>query len=1167
MDNRKFEFLLEQMRERILLLDGAMGSLLQNRCDCHEEHSGRLPELIMKENPDIIKDIHREYLKAGADIIETNSFNTNRFSLKDHGIEGESYSLAFMAAKLAKETVEEFMSNEPGTPRFVAGSIGPGKQMLSLAEPQSDFNFDSLTEAYRIQIEGLLDGGADIILFETVFDTLTLKAALYAVSETEEDRGVKIPVMVSATVSDASGRLLCGQSLEAFYVSVKRDNLISVGLNCGLGSEHVLPYLRRLSEIAETGVSVYPNAGLPDDEGCYTESPEIFAHNLEECLKDRLVNIVGGCCGTTPAHIKQLKRLVENYKPRPIPENRHRFTLSNLDIFEVIDEKGLIQVGERTNVAGSAKFARLMRDKNFDEAIEVAVRQINQGANVIDVCMDDALEDSVANMREYLKRLIVYSETSRVPVMIDSSDWNVIETALKLLPGKSIVNSISLKEGEEDFLNKAVKIKRLGAAVLVMLFDEEGQADTYSRKCEVAQRSYRLLQSIGFPEEDIIFDPNVLTVGTGLQSKDTVALDFIRATEWIRGNLPNVSVSGGISNLSFAFRGNNPLREAMHTVFIYHANRAGMNVAIVNPGKMMLYDEIERDLLEILEDVILCRSEEGLQKLMQYAEQGGKSRETAKEEGVDSVRQLTLPERFEEALGRGREKEMMELIDSTLATHDPMSIIEGFLMPAMKKVGEKFAVGKLFLPQVIKSAQTMRKGIERLAPELEKTNIGTEQEKIIIATVKGDVHDIGKNIVALVASCSGYDVEDLGVKVDEILIADRVEASNPKALLLSGLISPSLNEMAKVCQELERRGIKVPVIIGGAATSEIHTALRLAPLYSGPVFYSSDANANLNILKSLSEDFIEANGKRQDELRIKFEKSKQEKPEKVAPAVEKRDVEGQKILSTERRFVFQDFPISEIEKHIDWNWVAASLEMGSSDAVSSEQAEKLVADAKKMLETIKDKHLLKPEGLVEVFDARQSGNDILILRNVGEEIRLPMLRAERGENAGECIVDFLSVDKDSVALFAVSAGNGLKEYVDGLNAKGEVYNAILAKLIADRLAEAFAVWVNRKISADVWKIDLEKGDQTLRVAFGYPSSPDHSLKKDVFHILNVEGETGMALTETYMIEPSESVCGIILPRGKYINVGKIGKEQLKDYALKRNIKEEKIRELLPNNVE
>ena len=1145
----KYDRLKALLRERILILDGAMGSLIQAHWACNggeEESESRLADLLVRDNPELIKEIHRQYLSAGADIIETDSFNSNRYSLSDYGEEESSYDLSRRAAKIARETADEFTAMNPEKPRFVAGSVGPTKHMLSLETDSSALNFDNMSAAYKEQISGLLDGGADIILLETVFDTLTTKAAIYAIATLEEERGEKIPVMISGTFDHHTGRLLSGQTVEAFYTSVKHAGLLSIGINCGFGSEHAFTLLKRLSEVAETAVSVYPNAGLPDDCGHYHEDAGTFADNLRVCMEEGLVNIVGGCCGTTPSHINTIAENAKKFVPRIIPGERHLLTLSNLENAELGESKEIIQVGERTNVAGSAKFARLIREKKFDEAMEIAVSQVKNGARIIDICMDDGLEDSKSNMLKFLRMINADSETGGTPVMIDSSDWDVITAALKVCQGKSVVNSISLKDGEEEFLRRAEEIRRLGGAAVVMLFDEEGQADTYNRKIEIAGRAYRLLTERGFEPSDIIFDPNVLTVGSGLKERDELALDFIKATEWISKNLPGVTISGGISNLSFAFRGNNPIRHAMHTVFLYHASKAGLNMAIVNPGMLTLYDEIEPELHELLEDLLLSRKENAVSNLLHYIEV--KKDDKREQGGMASILETeTLDQKIERALRKGKDTEIQELMKLALEETEPMEIIETILMPEMKKIGVLFGEGKMFLPQVIKSAQVMKKAVEYLQPHIgDNAEESSKEGRVIIATVKGDVHDIGKNIVALVVSCNGYEVEDLGVRVEADLIADKAAEEKPTAVLLSGLISPSLNEMVKVCKELERRGLEIPVIIGGAATSEIHTAVRIAPEYSGAVFYSPDASANLQILTNLTEETIEKNRKRQQELRNFYTKSKSEqKGDMEKKEVNIRKKSDSEVVVPKRlgRILYKDIAIEEVEPYIDWNWLLNSLDLGRLKDKDFEHQrnntrEEVLKDAKEIFEEIKRTKSLHLEGVVEILEARREENNIIVKRDSKDILTLPMPRATKGVDAGKSVSDFIAPGKDYIALFAVSAGKGLEKIEEAYKKAGDYYRAFLAKLVADRLAEAFAQKVHQDLANGDWGFGKDGKDKSVRIAFGYPSAPDHNLKRGVFQALDIEKLTGMRLTETAMIVPTESVCGIILSEGEYISVGR-----------------------------
>lgn len=1193
LNSEKFNRLEQLLRERILILDGAMGTMIdsaRNDCACHDQDHGgdsctshtAPADLLVDTNPSLITSIHEEYLKAGADIIETDSFNSNPISLADYGLQDRAYELSKKAAQLAREAADKYSRLTPHKPRFVAGSAGPTKMMLSLAE-EDNLNFDNFAEAYYLQISGLIDGGADIILLETAFDTLNVKAALYAVKRLEEERGEKIPVMVSATVAEDTGRLLSGQTIEAFFASVRHASLISIGLNCGFGARSMVPFIRKLDAVADVAVSLYPNAGLPNEEGSYDETPSEFIENIRVIFEDRLANIVGGCCGTTPEHIRLLSELASEYPPRKIPECKKGLLLSNLEMVDLNALEGLVHVGERTNVAGSRKFARLVREGKWDEAAEIAERQVSAGARVIDICMDDAMADTSANMTAFLKRISGDAEIGKVALMIDSSSWDVVISALKRLQGKAIVNSISLKDGKEDFLEKARQIRNLGAAVIVMLFDEEGQAVTFERKCEIARRSYDLLIDAGFPAEDIVFDPNVLTVGTGLEENDLVALDFIKATEWIKRNLPGAGVSGGISNLSFAFRGNNPLREAMHSAFIYHAVKAGLDMAIVNSEQLALYDSIEPELLEKIEDLLLCRRPDAGERLSQHA--AGMLEQIAENAPGENVekREAMLPEKIEDSLLRGNDSQISEFMLEALNVTPPEKIIETYLMSAMEKVGKLFGEGKMFLPQVIRSAKVMHKAVETLAPHLEESRKRQAEGNIVIATVKGDVHDIGKNIVALVCGCNGFDVVDLGVRVDEKDIADAVEKNRPLAVLLSGLIAPSLTEMINVCRELERRGFKVPVIVGGAATSELHTAVKIAPEYSGPVFYSRDANVNAAILNNLKGEkalsYIEKNSLRQQELKELYE-SKVIGGQKTVDfsqreSRKKSDVEV--FLPEEfREAVFTNLPIEEVEPLIDWKMLTASLDLenvsrSDDHELRDKEKETILRDAKNLLVKIKRNGEIKLNGIVRLFPAIGVGDDIILDKGKDEKTVLPMLRGNSSESQYTCAADMLSENADCLALFAVTAGIGLDELEKKFYDESDPYSAVLSKLLADRLAEAFAVWIHQFVAKVLWGYDKGVSGENnivsgVRIAFGYPAAPDHSLKKDVFELLDVEEKTGMSLTENFMINPGESVCGMIFSTGNYFNVGKLDDRAIQNYARRRGCQTEELKKLLPHNI-
>ena len=886
----------DALQERILLLDGGFGTMVQryglSEADYRGERFRELPgqlrgcnDLLNLTRPDIIREIHTRYLQAGADLITTNSFNANAISLTDYGISDLAREIARAAASIARAAADEYTQRNPSKPRFVAGSMGPTNRTASMSADVSDpaareVTFSQLAEAYGEQARGLVEGGADVLLIETVFDTLNAKAALYAVDRLGEELGRQLPVMVSGTLADASGRTLSGQTVEAFWVSVSHARLLSVGLNCAYGARQMLPYLERLAAVAEVRVSAHPNAGLPNVMGGYDETPEMFAADVEEYLRRGLLNIVGGCCGTTPEHIFELSKIVGRYAPRPLPAPRHETVLSGLEPLRIVPEANFINVGERTNVAGSARFARLIREHNYEEALSVARAQVEAGAQIVDVCMDDGLIDGVEAMRTFLNLMASEPEIARVPTMIDSSKWEVLRTGLEVTQGKSVVNSISLKEGEESFLRRAREIHRYGAAVVVMLFDERGQADTYKRKIEVAARAYRLLTEAGFPPEDIIFDPNILAVATGIAEHDRYALDFIEAVRWIKAHLPYAKVSGGVSNLSFAFRGNNAVREAMHSVFLYHAIRAGMDMGIVNPQMLRLYDEIEPELLERVEDVILCRRPDASERLSEYAQQVHQTAGQGQQASDDAWRAEPLAERIAHALRKGITEHIEEdALEGLRTLGSPMAVIDTLLMPAMEQVGTLFGAGKMFLPQVVKSARVMKRAVAVLTPYIERSGEqpSAKAGRVLIATVKGDVHDIGKNIVSVVMACNGYEIRDLGVMAEPSRIVDEAQAWPADCICLSGLITPSLDEMAHVCEELERRGLRIPVIIGGATTSELHTAVKIAPLYSGVVAHSLNASRNSLILSRLLGPDREAYAgevkRRQEQLRAEYRRT------------------------------------------------------------------------------------------------------------------------------------------------------------------------------------------------------------------------------------------------------------------------------------------------------
>lgn len=1201
-----------EIKKRILVLDGGLGTMIQEFGLTEDDFRGgrfcswAIPlkgcnDALVLTRPDVIGEIHRRYLEAGADIITTDTFNSTAVSLADYGLQDFAYEINRAGARAARMAADEFTRRDPSKPRFVAGSVGPTNRTASIASDMDDtssrnITFGELAAAYAEQIEGLLDGGADVIQLETFFDTLNAKAAVFAAGTVFEKKGVRLPVVVSGTLT-GGGRTLSGQTVEAFYASVAHAEPLAVGFNCSFGAKQLLPYLKRLADVSRFAVSVYPNAGLPNLSGGYDETPEMMASDMEEYMRQGLVNIVGGCCGTTPAHIAAIARTAAGYRPRLLPGYDPKTVLSGLEPLVVDENSNFINIGERTNVAGSAKFAKLIREEKYEEALAVARRQTEGGANMIDVCFDDGMIDGPAAMTRFLNMAAGEPETARVPFMIDSSSWETLEAGLRCVQGKPVVNSISLKEGEGEFLRRAKLIRRYGAAAVVMLFDEKGQADTYERKTEVAARAYGLLTQNGFPPEDIIFDPNVLAVATGMPEHDAYALDFIRAVEWIRKNLPRANVSGGVSNLSFSFRGIDKVRRAMHSVFLYHAVRAGMNMGIVNPAMTTVYSEIEPELLELATDVVLNRRADAGERLAAYAEKvkaekpgGGKAVAAERE-----WRSLPVAGRIEYAMLKGMDEYIEEdAAEAYRQAGDPLAVIDGMFMPPMEKVGELFGSGMMFLPQVVKAARVMKKGVGVLTPYIEAgRREGTAKEKIIVATVKGDVHDIGKNIVSVVMSCNGYRIEDLGVMAECDAIAERAIAGNADAIGLSGLITPSLDEMVKVLRELERRGSKIPVIVGGATTSAVHTAVKMAPEYSGPVVRSADASENITVLGKLfgpgREGFIAEVQAGQENLRRAYFASRGGRA--LLPISEARgrghgkDASDVVVPGEQGVKVFTRYPIGGVRKYIDWTYFFASWEIKGKypeilgSPVKGEQARKLLADAEALLDRIEEGELLALNGVAGIFPALRRSDDIIAVASDGEEVILPQLRnQDPDEKENLSLADYVAADGDYICAFAVSAGFGLRELSESFREQGDDYGAIMSKLLADRLTEAFAEAVHSHVRRSMWGFEsgsefsgedvLAERYRGLRMAFGYPAAPDHSLKKEVFRLLGAERNAGLRLNDNYMIEPAEALCGLIFADGdiRYFDVGRIGEDQLEDYARRRGTTADEIRRLIPRNV-
>ena len=1210
----------ELIKNRILILDGAMGTMIQGytlkeedyRGSRFKEHPRQLKgnnDLLSITKPEIIRDIHLQYLEAGADIITTNSFNSNKVSMADYGMERLVYEMNVASAGLAVEAIKQYeQSGEPQS-HFVAGSLGPTNRTASMSSDVNDpgarlVTFDDLVEAYSEQVKGLIDGGVHMLLIETIFDVLNSKAALFAIQTVFEERGISLPVMVSGTITDASGRTLTGQTLEAFIISVSHFPLFSIGLNCALGAEQLRPFIEELSLKTEFYVSAHPNAGLPNQFGEYDQSAEYMSSVVEDFLKEGWINIIGGCCGTTPLHIRKIAETAKKYKPHVIPALPRYTRLSGLEALTLTPETNFVNIGERTNVSGSKKFARLIREEKYGEALAIARDQVEGGAQIIDICMDEAMLDSEKAMVKFVNLVMSEPDISKLPLMIDSSKWKVIESALKCIQGKSIVNSISLKEGEESFLEHAHKIRKYGAAAVVMLFDEHGQADTFERKIKVAQRSYRLLtEKLGFPPEDIIFDPNVLAIATGIEEHNNYAVNFLRAAEWIKANLPYAKISGGISNLSFSFRGIDTVREAIHSVFLYHAIKAGLDMGIVNPGMLQVYTEIPPDLLELCEDVVLNRNKESTERLVKVAEglqgEGGR-----KEVKADEWRSYPVNQRIKYSLIRGLD-EFIELDVEEARHHFSRSIelIEGPLMEGMNEVGDLFGSGKMFLPQVVKSARVMKKAVARLEPYIQAESRGEERRsagKILLATVKGDVHDIGKNIVGVVLSCNNYDIIDLGVMVPAEKIIDTSLKENVDYIGLSGLITPSLEEMAHVASELERRKLKVPLLIGGATTSEIHAAVKIAPAYSGPVIHVRDASKAAGVLSALSQadpkKYTTSISEKYTKMRDEHSARKVERNLVTLSEARKNnlitDWESIKLTDPAKPGIHEihEIDLNELLSYIDWTFFFFSWKIPGNypgifnDQQKGAEAKKLFNDAQDYLKEIIDRKLVTARAIYGFLPAQSEGDDVVVFSDVSKKERKAVFRFLRNQEAKSngvpnlALSDYIapadSGKTDYMGVFVVTADIDNEKFA---GYKGDDYATIMIRILSDRLAEAAAEWLHFKVRKEYWgyapdeKLTLNEmlnvKYKGIRPAPGYPSCPDHTEKKVLFDLLDA-GKIGVELTENYAMSPPASVSGYIFshPASSYFSVGKIGNDQLKDYASRKNMTFEEASRWLSANL-
>ncbi|MFB9863654.1 methionine synthase [Rufibacter immobilis] len=1221
----------EEVQKRILVLDGAMGTMIQRYNLQEEDYRGERfkdyhldvkgnNDLLSITQPHIIKEIHSLYFEAGADIAETNTFSGTSIAMADYDMQDLVYELNYESARIAKEAAQEWTARTPDKPRFVAGAIGPTNRTASLSPDVNNpgyraITYDELVEAYTEQVRGLVDGGVDLLLVETIFDTLNAKAALFAIDQYSQQTGKRLPLMVSGTITDASGRTLSGQTVEAFLYSVSHMPLLSVGFNCALGAKQLRPHLQSLSKASKFHISAYPNAGLPNAFGAYDETPEQMGQHIRDFLENNFVNIVGGCCGTTPPHIRVIAEIAKEYPPRPLPQLPAVPTYSGLEPLTVYEGSNFVNIGERTNVTGSKKFARLILNEQYEEALAVARQQVENGAQIIDVNMDEGMLDSEAAMTLFLNLIASEPDIARVPIMIDSSKWSVIEAGLKCVQGKAIVNSISLKEGEEKFKEYAHKVRSYGAAVVVMAFDEEGQADNYERRIQICERAYNILtKEVGFPAEDIIFDPNILTVATGMEEHNNYAVDFINATRWIKQNLPGAKVSGGVSNISFSFRGNDPVREAMHSVFLYHAIKAGLDMGIVNAGMLEVYEEIPKDLLERVEDVLLNRRPDATERLVEFAE-------TVKNKGKEVVRdeawrQEPVQKRLTHALVKG----LVEYIDQDVeeARHlysKPLEVIEGPLMDGMNVVGDLFGEGKMFLPQVVKSARVMKKAVAYLLPFIEEEKVraaaagdtSTRQTngKVLMATVKGDVHDIGKNIVGVVLACNNYEVIDLGVMTPADKILDAAREHNVDVIGLSGLITPSLDEMVHVAREMERQNFNIPLLIGGATTSRAHTAVKVAPAYNGTVVHVLDASRSVPVVGNLlspdnKEQFAVDIRKEYDEMREGYLSRQKEK--KYLPIAEARanklpiEWKAEDVYTPAKTGiqVFQNFPLEELVPYIDWTPFFQAWELHGKfpklleDAVVGAEATKLYADAQALLKRIVSEKLLTANGVAGLFPANSVGHDDVEIytdeqrTQVLTHFRTLRQQGQKGPNVPNlALADFVAPKETGLADytggFAVTAGIGLDDLVKQFEADHDDYHSIMAKALADRLAEAFAEKLHEIVRKEIWAYEPEESltneelikekYQGIRPAPGYPACPDHTEKTTLFQLLNVEQHTGITLTESLAMWPTAAVSGMYFAhrQSRYFGLGKIEKDQVVDYAQRKGMTvEETERWLSPN---
>ena len=1204
---------LEQLlRERILFLDGAMGTMIRRFGLSEEDHRGtrfadlqaeikNCGDLLCLTQPQIIRQIHEEYLRAGADIIETNTFNATRHDLDTFGVGDVTHEVNVAAARIAREAIEN-IDKELGTqPRFVAGVLGPTRKTASVSVDVNDpgaraISFDELVNDYYESVDGLVTGGVDILLVETVFDTLNSKAACFAIKKYFDDQKIVLPLMISGTITDSSGRTLTGQTTEAFYNSLRHAEPLSIGLNCALGPKQLRSYVEELSRICETHVSAHPNAGLPNELGGYDMTPQEMATHLDEWGASGFLNIVGGCCGTTPDHIAAIHNAVRRHKPRRIPTFAPACRLSGQEPCNIEQQSLFVNVGERTNVTGSARFKKLIMEGDYETALSVARQQVENGAQIIDVNMDEGLLDSQAAMVTFLNLAVAEPDIARVPFMLDSSKWEVIEAGLKCLQGKSVVNSISLKEGEATFITQAKLLRRYGASVIVMAFDEQGQADTAQRKTEICQRAYRILtEQCGFPAEDIIFDPNIFAVATGIEDHNNYAVDFIEATRWIKQNLPGALVSGGVSNVSFSFRGNNAMREAIHSVFLYHAIQAGMDMGIVNAGQLAVYDDLPEALRESVEDVILNRRDDATERLLDIAEQFRGEGTTQENKQDLAWREWPVAKRLEHALVKGITDFIeQDTEEARLSFELPLHVIEGPLMDGMNVVGDLFGSGKMFLPQVVKSARVMKKAVAYLLPylEAEKAGSGNSAGRILLATVKGDVHDIGKNIVGVVLQCNNFDVIDLGVMVPADKILQTAREQNCSVIGLSGLITPSLDEMVHVAKEMERQKFNVPLLIGGATTSKVHTALKIEPGYSHPVVYVPDASRAVgvtqNLLSAANKDSYVA-GVRDEYERIRTErngrKDKQRGVSLSAARGNRFQADWSSYEPPKPQFLgireFDHYDLGELVERIDWTPFFLAWEMkGKYPAILKDErygevAQKTFADAQSMLQKIVNENWLTARAVIGFFPANSVGDDIEIYQDESRQHVVATLHQLRQQvqrangQANYCLADFVAPKQsglvDYIGAFAVSTGFNIEKKLEQFERDLDDEQSIMLKILADRFAEALAERMHERVRKEFWGYATDEAlanealirekYRGIRPAPGYPACPDHTEKATLWELLEVEQRTGIHLTDSYAMWPAASVSGWYFahPDARYFSINQVQRDQVEDYALRKGL--------------